>query len=147
MRLSLAFLGVVVFASAFPLLLSADDARPKDRLSALAIELKKPDGMRAAFKLVDAGPAAVPELLSRLGASPLADERIEACLREIARTKEGARVEIERFSQASSPLSRARIARALASANAPEAIYPITDSLDAPQETLEVSTFGPQGEK
>ena len=129
-----------------PSVARADERTQDERLAALVAQLKDPiGGFRAAYKLADAGPAAIPDLLNGLGSSPLADERIEGCLREIARTKEGAKAAIERLSQAARPVSRARLARALAQAGAVEAIYPIVDALDSPQEPLEVATFGPQG--
>jgi HEAT repeat protein len=136
-----------VFAVSVPALRADDQGTGQQRIAALVSELKKPELFRAVYKLVDAGPAAVPELVARLGASPLADERIETCLREIARTKEGAKAEIDRLGQIGKPLARARLARALAAAGAAEAIYPIVDALDDVQEPLDVATFGPQGDK
>src|SRR5207249_1138307 len=49
--------------------------------------------------------------------------------------------------QTGRPITRARLARALAQAGATDAVYPVVDALDSPQEPLEVSTFGPQGTK
>jgi HEAT repeat protein len=123
-----------------------DDRAQDVRLAALAAELKEPAGFRAACKLVDAGPAALDDLLNQLGTSRLADERIEACVREIARTPEGAKAAIQRLGKAARPVTRARLARALAQAGSVDAVYPIVDALDQVQEPLEVSTFGPQGQ-
>lgn len=128
-----------------PLAARADERTEDERLVALARQLKSPEGLRASYKLVDAGPAALNDLLNVLGTSPLADERIEACLREIALTREGAKELVDRLSRAARPLSRARLARALALARATEAIYPIVDAMDSPQEPLEVTTYGPHG--
>jgi HEAT repeat protein len=130
-----------------PLALRADEGTSAQRLAALASELKNPDGFRAVYKLVDSGPGAVPILVSKLGSSPLSDERIELCLRELARTKEGARAEITTLAMALQPLTRARLARALAGAKAVDAIYPIVDALDSTQEPLEVVVYGPHGTK
>ncbi|MEZ0227543.1 MAG: hypothetical protein ACAI25_02890, partial [Planctomycetota bacterium] len=74
-------------------MLRADEGSSAQRLAALAADLRNKDGFRAMYKLVDAGPDAIPILLSKLGDNSLSDERIEVCLREIARTKEGARSE------------------------------------------------------
>lgn len=130
-----------------PLALRADEGMSAQRLAALASELRNPDGFRAVYKLVDAGPDAVPILVSKLGSGPLADERIELCLRELARTKEGARAEISTLGIATQPVTRARLARALAGAKAQDAVYPIVDALDSTQEPLEVVVYGPHGTK
>src|SRR5262249_12367895 len=109
----------------------ADERTQDERLQALAAQLGKPGGFRATYKLVDAGPAALNDVLTILGTSPLADERIEAVLRELAKSKEGAKAEVDRLGQAARPLTRARLARALAAAGAVEAVYPIVDALDS----------------
>jgi HEAT repeat protein len=143
--------GWVAFSFMLPLLplalARADDAATAQRLAALASQLKSPDGFRAVYKLVDAGPPAIPILLSKLGDGSLSDERIELCLRELARTKEGARSEIEKLGIALQPLTRARLARALAAAGAQDAIYPLVEALDTEQEPLEVVVYAPQGSR
>lgn len=129
-----------------PLLLHADEGTSAQRLAALAADLRNPDGFRAMYKLVDAGPDAIPILLSKLGDNSLSDERIEVCLREIARTKEGARSEILKLGMAIQPVTRARLARALAGAGAMDAVYPVVDALDSIQEPLDVVVYGPTGQ-
>src|SRR5581483_6105859 len=144
MRRAALALSVLGVASA-PFALWADEGTSAQRLAALATELKNPDGFRAVYKLVDAGAPAIPILLSKLGDGALPDERIELCLREIARTKEGAQSEIAKLGMAIQPVTRARLARALAGAGAQDAVYPLVDALDSVQEPLEVTLFGPSG--
>src|SRR2546421_1411062 len=145
-RSALALVLGLVGAFTLPLARSEDERPSPKKLAALAAELGKPDGFRAVYRLVDAGPDAVPALVSKLGASSLSDERIELCLREIARTKAGADSEIARLGMASEPAARARLARALAAAGAQDAVYPIVDVLDSVQEPLEVVLYGPSGQ-
>ncbi|HZV02245.1 MAG TPA: HEAT repeat domain-containing protein [Planctomycetota bacterium] len=142
MRRGLLLIIPFIFGAA---LARGDEGANAQRLAALVDELKNPDGFRAAYKLVDAGADAVPLLLSKLGANALSDERIELCLREIARTRDGARQEIQKLGVAGFATTRARLARALAGAGALDAVYPLVDALDNVQEPLEVNVFGPQG--